>query len=73
MRSPTEINKGIRQGCSLPPILFIIYIAKVIKQRLQMIKQNVLAKDLILNTILFANDQVIVASTEHELQGAYIH
>jgi hypothetical protein len=33
-------------------------------------KQNILVKGLILNTILFADDQVIVASTENELQRA---
>jgi hypothetical protein len=36
----------------------------------QVIKSNILAKDLILNTILFADEQVIVASTEDELQRA---
>jgi hypothetical protein len=34
------------------------------------IKQNILAKNLILNTILFADDHVIVTSTEGELQRA---
>jgi beta-xylosidase len=32
------------------------------------IKPNILAKDLIVNMILSADDQVIVASTEDELQ-----
>jgi hypothetical protein len=35
-----------------------------------MIKQNVMMKNLILNTILFADDQVIVTSTEHDMQRA---
>jgi hypothetical protein len=47
-----------------------IYIDKVIKDWLQVIKPNISAKDLILNTILFADDQVIVASTEDKLQRA---
>jgi hypothetical protein len=34
------------------------------------IKPNILGNDLILNTILFADDQVIVTSTEDELQRA---
>jgi hypothetical protein len=37
-----------------------------------MIKQNILAEDLILNTILFANDQVIEARTENKQQRAVI-
>jgi hypothetical protein len=68
--SHTEINKGVRQGGPLSPIRFNIYIDRVIKDGLQMIKQNILAKNLTLNTILFADDQVIVASTEDELQSA---
>jgi hypothetical protein len=35
-----------------------------------MIKQNILMMDLILNTILFAYDQVIVASMEGKIQTA---
>jgi hypothetical protein len=35
-----------------------------------MIKQNILAKSLTLNTILLADDQVIVASRENKEQGA---
>jgi hypothetical protein len=33
-------------------------------------KKNVVAKDLALNAILFVDDQVIIASTEDELQRA---
>jgi hypothetical protein len=46
----------------------LIYIDRVIKDWLQVIKQNILAKDLILNTVLFTDDQVIVTSMEDELQ-----
>jgi hypothetical protein len=45
---------------SISPVLFNIYIHKVIKEWQHMIKQNVMIKNLILNTILFADDQVIV-------------
>jgi hypothetical protein len=40
----------------------------VIKDWLQVIRQNILAKVLTLNTILFAHDQVILASIEDEMQ-----
>jgi hypothetical protein len=48
--------------------LINIYIDKVIREWLQVIKQNILAKDLTPNTIIFADGQVIVARTEDELQ-----
>jgi hypothetical protein len=37
------------------------------------IKQNTLAKDLILNTILFADDQAIAGSPEDEMQEQHKH
>jgi hypothetical protein len=66
----TEINKGVCQRCPLLPVLFNIYIDKVIKEWQHMIKQNVMMKNLILNTILFVDDQVIVARTEDDMQRA---
>jgi hypothetical protein len=65
-----EINKGVRHGCPFALILFNIYIDKVIKDWLQVTKPNILAKDLILHTMLFTDDQVIMVSTEDELQRA---
>jgi hypothetical protein len=58
VNTPIETNKIIRQGCPLSPVLFNIYRDKVIKDWLQIIKQNVSAKDLILNRFLFTYDQV---------------
>jgi hypothetical protein len=68
--TPIEINKWVRQGWPLSAILFNIYIDKVIKDWLQVIKQNILRKNLTLNTILFVDDHVIVENTEDELQRA---
>lgn len=34
---------------------------------------NILMENFILNTLLFADDEVIVASTENELQEQYVH
>jgi hypothetical protein len=45
--TPTEINRGVRQGCPLTAILFNIHTDKVIKDWLQEIKQNILAKNYI--------------------------
>jgi hypothetical protein len=61
---------GGRQGCPISPVLFNISIDKVIKEWQHKIKQNVMIKNLILNTILFADDQVIVTSTEDDVQRA---
>jgi retron-type reverse transcriptase len=70
VNTPREIHKGVRQECPLSPILLNIYFDEVIEDWLQMIQQNILAKDLIPNTGSFAGDQVIVTRTEDELQRA---
>jgi hypothetical protein len=43
------------KGCHLSLLLCNIYIDRVIKDLLQAIKQNILIKDLILSTVLFAD------------------
>jgi NAD(P)H-hydrate repair Nnr-like enzyme with NAD(P)H-hydrate dehydratase domain len=63
-----EINKGVQQGCPLSSVLFNIYIDRVITDWLQVMKQSILAKDITLNTVLFMDDQVIMTSTEDEVQ-----
>jgi retron-type reverse transcriptase len=71
LSKPKEINKGVRQGCPLSPTLFNIYLDELItkwqKQRITGIK---LSKNWQLSTLLFADDQVIIAKTEDDLQKA---
>jgi hypothetical protein len=50
--------------------MFNIYIEKVGKDWLQLSKQFILANDVIPNTFIFADDQVIILSTEDEIQKA---
>ena len=71
LSKPVEINKGVRQGCPLSPTLFNIYsddiIAKWLKQDITGIKHS---KNKQLPTLLFADDQVIIADTEDNVQKA---
>jgi len=66
-----EINKGVRQGCSLSPTLFNIYLHAIItKRQKQDITGLKLSKNQQLSTLLFADDQDIIADTEDNLQKA---
>jgi hypothetical protein len=64
-----EFNKGVRQGCFLSSTLFNTYLDEIItKLQKQDITGNKLAQSQQLSTLLFADDQVIIADTEDNLQ-----
>ena len=64
------ITQGVRQGCTLSPVLFNLYLDEVIWIWLQKLKTSKYFKELIFNTLLFADDQFIISDTEDNLQKA---
>ena len=71
LSKPVEINKGVHQGWLLSPTLFNIYLDEIItKWQKQDITGIKLPKNRQLSMLLFADDQVIKADTEDNLQKA---
>jgi hypothetical protein len=64
------ITQGVRQGCPLSTVLFNLYLDEVIRIWLQKLKLSKYFKELIFNTLLFADDQFIISDTEDNLQKA---
>ena len=64
------ITQGVRQGCLLSAVLFNLYLDEVIRIWLKKLKNCKYFKELIFNTLLFADDQFIISDTEGNLQKA---
>jgi len=71
---PVYINRRVRQGCGLSPVLFNIYINKTIREFKIVIKKGIqLNNRKLVNTILYADDQILLATSEDELQTMAYH
>ena len=63
------INQGVWQGCNLSPALFNFYIDHLLRNWKYKADAGIaLNRNLYLNTLLFANDQIIIQNTEDKLQ-----
>jgi len=60
-----HIKKGVRQGCSLSPVLFNICINKIIQEFKTLIKKGIqLNNRKLVKTILYADDQILIATSD---------
>jgi len=64
------VTQGVRQGWPLSRVLFNLYLDEVIRILFQELKTSKYFKELIFNTLLFADDQFIISDTEDNLQKA---
>ena len=66
---PIRIKKGVREGCGLSPLFFNIYINKIIQEFKTLIKKCIqLNNRKLVNTILYEDDQILMATSEDDLQ-----
>ena len=71
---PIHINKRVRQGCSLSPVLFNIYINKTVQEFKTVIKTGIqLNNRKLVNTIFYADNQILMAISEDDLQTMAQH
>lgn len=63
-----EVRNGLRQGCTISPLLFIIYMDKLIKSA--NLRGNVALGSNIISALAYADDLVLFGSSEEELQNS---
>jgi len=65
-----EIRRGVRQGCVMSPDLFNLY-SEMILRELEDRPEGILVNGVRINNLRYADDTVILASTEEELQSLF--
>jgi len=63
-----EIKRGVRQGCVLSPLLFNAYSEEIFKEALDDVEEGVVINGEIINNMRYADDTVILASSQTGLQ-----
>ena len=63
-----KIERGVRQGCVLSPLLFNVYAEHIIKSSLHERPEGAKINGITINNIRYADDTVVLAENEEQLQ-----
>jgi hypothetical protein len=63
-----KINKGVRQGCTLSPIIFNAYIQEAIEKIKENTNLGIIVNGHKISMLSFADDIALIAETEEDLQ-----
>ncbi|MBJ3756095.1 reverse transcriptase family protein, partial [Salmonella enterica subsp. enterica serovar Derby] len=61
-----DVNTGVRQGCKLSPLMFLIYMDKIVKD--SKFIADVRVGEAKIWSLLYADDLVLISKSSHSLQ-----
>lgn len=64
-----EIQRGVRQGCILSPLLFNIYAEAIFEEALENAEEGVIVNGHPINNLRYADDTILLASNFKDLQN----
>ena len=63
-----QIGRGVRQGCSLSPLLYIIYNEAMMKEATENVQEGISVGGATVLLIRYTDDKAVVASSQRGLQ-----
>lgn len=67
-RGTAKIRQGVRQGCSLSPLIFNVFIESAIQKISEIIDKGVKFNGKVIKFVRFADDIAAIAETQNDLQ-----
>src|SRR6218665_495580 len=65
---PGKVGRGVRQGCSLSPLLFNIYVEELVREAVEDLEEGIKVGERWIKALRFADDQAMVAKSQKGLQ-----
>lgn len=62
------IQKGVKQGCVLSPLLYNIYSEQIMEEALNEISEGIKINGVLINNLKYADDTVLIADSDQGLQ-----
>jgi len=72
LTKPSEVGKGVRQGCLISPTLLNVYAEAMMKEALDDLKEGIYAEGELVLSVQYAVDQAMTANTEKDLQKFWV-